>query len=54
MPAPLSCPQCPQKPPLWKDTTLMRPDVPDSWSWYCSVCQGSWRPTLEHVRLYSR
>jgi hypothetical protein len=49
---PPSCPQCPDGPMLWKDTTRMRPDVPDSWSWYCTGCKGYWRPSAEHVEVY--
>ncbi|HEY9367874.1 hypothetical protein [Streptomyces sp.] len=50
---PPTCPQCPTRPMLWKDTEHMRSDAPDRWRWYCSGCERYWEPTATQKREYS-
>lgn len=49
---PPSCPRCPDRPMLWKDTTHMRSDAQDLWRWYCSVCKRYWEPTPGHKKEF--
>ncbi|MCZ7460507.1 hypothetical protein [Streptomyces sp. WMMC940] len=48
VPKPPSCPQCPSRPPLWKDTSRTAPGFEDRWRWYCTHCTRRWAPTPEH------
>ncbi|AXU11788.1 hypothetical protein [Streptomyces clavuligerus] len=44
-PVPPNCSLCPDRPPLWKDTTTAALHRPERWLWYCAGCRRRWEPT---------
>ncbi|GLF99748.1 hypothetical protein [Streptomyces yaizuensis] len=44
---PPRCPNCPDRPWVWRDMTTAVPERPDLWYWYCAGCRGYWEPVPE-------